>query len=173
MKPGRLPSERELPGLLDRLVCGELDELPRGRLLEWLDEDPLRWRACGLAFLEAQTWSQALGQWPLRELGSGVPLDQARSETSRRPISCDGATGKTQSVPVELAPSRQRRMAIRRTVIAAAVVVAFGMGLTLRDVVTPSIPTREQPVAGAASSGADGGNAGRQNHDAARTEEPL
>src|SRR5258707_481533 len=107
MKPGRMPPERELPGLLDRLVCGELDELPRGRLLEWLDEDPLRWRACGLAFLEAQTWSQALGQWPLREL------------------------------------------------------------------VTPSIPTREQPVAGAASSGADGGNAGRQNHDAARTEEPL
>jgi|GEM_PF-2109744 hypothetical protein len=44
---------------IDRLVSGDLPESDRRSLLAWLDEVPSRWRACALAFLEAQTWEQA------------------------------------------------------------------------------------------------------------------
>jgi hypothetical protein len=44
---------------IDRLVSGDLPEPERRSLLAWLDEDPVRWRSCGLAFLEAQAWQQA------------------------------------------------------------------------------------------------------------------
>jgi hypothetical protein len=46
---------------LDRLAAGDLPEPERRALLAWLDEVPARWRACGLAFLEAQVWEQAIG----------------------------------------------------------------------------------------------------------------
>ncbi len=45
---------------LDRLACGELDENTRKSLFIWLDAEPLRWRACALSFLEAQTWNESL-----------------------------------------------------------------------------------------------------------------
>jgi hypothetical protein len=44
---------------IDRLVSADLPEPDRRSLLAWLDEEPARWRACALAFLEAQTWEQA------------------------------------------------------------------------------------------------------------------
>ena len=47
---------------IDRLVSGDLPEPDRRSLLAWLDEEPTRWRACALAFLEAQTWEQATGR---------------------------------------------------------------------------------------------------------------
>jgi len=46
---------------LDRLVDGELDETARRALLGTLETEPDGWRRCALAFLEAQTWRQALG----------------------------------------------------------------------------------------------------------------
>jgi hypothetical protein len=46
---------------IDRLVSGDLPEADRRRLVVWLEEEPQRWRACGLAFLEAQLWEQAVG----------------------------------------------------------------------------------------------------------------
>jgi hypothetical protein len=45
---------------LDRLACGELDERARQQLLNWLESEPLRWRACALALLEAQAWNESL-----------------------------------------------------------------------------------------------------------------
>ncbi len=45
---------------LDRLAAGDLPESDRRSLLAWLDEEPTRWRACALAFLEAQVWEQAV-----------------------------------------------------------------------------------------------------------------
>jgi hypothetical protein len=47
---------------IDRLVSGDLPEPDRRSLLAWLDEEPARWRACALAFLEAQAWEQATGR---------------------------------------------------------------------------------------------------------------
>jgi hypothetical protein len=173
MKPERVTLEGEPSGLLDRLVCGELDERSRGRLLQWLEADPLRWRVAGLAFLEAQTWSQALGEWPLRENENSVSLDNTDSERSRRPADREGATGRTRAVPVSSEPSRHRRKAIHRAVIAAVVVFAFGSGLALRDFVNPLKRRHDRPLAGGAPREADGQNAGQENRGAPRAEEPV
>lgn len=53
-------TEARMQSLIDALVCGELDDGDRRQLLAWLDSDAARWRACGLAFLEAQMWEEAL-----------------------------------------------------------------------------------------------------------------
>lgn len=55
--------------LLDRLVDGELAGIERRQLLESLDKRPEGWRRCALAFLEAQSWREELGQ-VARGLGS-------------------------------------------------------------------------------------------------------
>src|SRR5207253_643240 len=46
--------------LLDHLVDGELADDERRELLMQLEKEPDGWRRCALAFLEAQTWRQAL-----------------------------------------------------------------------------------------------------------------
>jgi hypothetical protein len=48
--------------LFDRLVDGDLSAAERRRLLESLDARPDGWRRCALAFLEAQSWREDLGQ---------------------------------------------------------------------------------------------------------------
>ncbi|HEY3391774.1 MAG TPA: hypothetical protein VGK58_03650 [Lacipirellulaceae bacterium] len=48
--------------MFDRLVDGELSPAERRLLLASLDERPGGWRRCALAFLEAQCWSEGLGQ---------------------------------------------------------------------------------------------------------------
>ena len=45
---------------IDLLVTGELDEQARNSLIEWMEEEPSRWRTCGLAFLEAQLWRECM-----------------------------------------------------------------------------------------------------------------
>ena len=57
-------SQADMAAQLERLVAGELDEPSRGAVVAWLDKEPRRWRLCGLSFLEAQTWSAALAEWP-------------------------------------------------------------------------------------------------------------
>jgi hypothetical protein len=47
---------------LDRLVDGELPEAERRAVLLSLDQRPDEWRRCALAFLEAQTWKEVLGE---------------------------------------------------------------------------------------------------------------
>jgi hypothetical protein len=122
-----LAADEEMPSLLDSLVCDELDETARGRVVTWLEEDPVRWRQCGLAFLEAQAWSQALADWPRTSAGRGpTPAVEQLS------------------VPEE---SRRRRPALRRILAGLALCIAFGLGLAMRDVVVPRRPTVEQPVA--------------------------
>ncbi len=62
-----MPRENdESPGraddrLIDRLVDGELPDVERRQLLLRLETEPDGWRRCALAFLEAQTWREALG----------------------------------------------------------------------------------------------------------------
>src|SRR5262245_66209563 len=48
--------------LIDRLVDGELTGDERRQLLESFDKHPEGWRRCALAFLEAQSWREELGQ---------------------------------------------------------------------------------------------------------------
>src|SRR5205814_739732 len=48
--------------LLDRLVDGELSGNERRQLLESFDKRPEGWRRCALAFLEAQSWREEMGQ---------------------------------------------------------------------------------------------------------------
>src|SRR5262245_64910242 len=57
-------TDRAMQAQLDRLAAGELPENDRRSLLAWLDEDAARWRACALAFLEAQNWEAAAASWP-------------------------------------------------------------------------------------------------------------
>jgi len=57
-----------LTAQLDRLAGGDLPEADRRALLAWLDEEPARWRACALAFLESQVWEQAMGEGRRREI---------------------------------------------------------------------------------------------------------
>ena len=45
---------------LDRLVDGELSEPQRRELLSGLDREPEGWRRCALAFLEGQSWREAM-----------------------------------------------------------------------------------------------------------------
>ncbi len=119
--------EEEMPGDMDRLVCGELDETGRGRVLAWLEADPVRWRLCGLAFLEAQTWSQTLADWP------GTRKGRAPAAGVERRV-----------LPNE---SLRKRSTLPRVLAALAVCVAFTLGLAVRDIVVPPDPAIEQPVA--------------------------
>jgi hypothetical protein len=50
------------PQILDRLVDGELAEIERREVLQTLERQPDGWRQCALAFLEAQSWGEALTQ---------------------------------------------------------------------------------------------------------------
>ena len=45
---------------LDMLVDGELGDVERREVLTHLDTEPDGWRRCALAFLEAQSWRQAM-----------------------------------------------------------------------------------------------------------------
>ena len=68
--------DRAMQAQLDRLVAGELPESERRSLLAWLDEDISRWRACAVAFLEAQTWEAAASGWPLEKATAAVCAEQ-------------------------------------------------------------------------------------------------
>ncbi len=50
------------PQILDRLVDGELADGERREVLRTLERQPDGWRQCALAFLEAQSWGDALTQ---------------------------------------------------------------------------------------------------------------
>ncbi len=53
-------SENEFQSRLDRLVSGDLDDSTRAELILSMESNPQQWRACALAFLEAQLWSESM-----------------------------------------------------------------------------------------------------------------
>jgi hypothetical protein len=91
---------------LDRLAGGDLPENERSALLAWLDEEPARWRACGMAFLEAQMWQEAATASPAP--ASAIPAPQ----------------------PAVSAPpaKRRERWHVSMLALSAAVAVAFLTG---------------------------------------------
>jgi hypothetical protein len=111
---------------LERLACGELDQAARQPLIDWLERDPRRWRLCGLAFLEAQSWSTALGE--------------AHPESPPRPVMRDKAP--PQSLP--------RHVGIARTAaLAVSLAIAFALGWSTRPINSMSITSRDTHVDGA------------------------
>ncbi len=71
---------------IDLLADGELDERRRRELLLALEASPDGWRRCALAFLEAQTWGQALRGRALELAPSPVVAPTAApSRIVRRP----------------------------------------------------------------------------------------
>src|SRR6185295_877610 len=68
---------------LDRLACGELDETTRKNLFAWLDADPLRWRSCALALLEAQSWNESLEGITLANDGETCGRELRRGQEPR------------------------------------------------------------------------------------------
>jgi hypothetical protein len=89
--------------LIDRLVDGEVPDVERRALLLQLDAEPEGWRRCALAFLEAQSWREALN--PLA--GAGVARNLALPDLQgRRPRSWSRfatMTGLAASVAVAFA----------------------------------------------------------------------
>ncbi|HEV3167154.1 MAG TPA: hypothetical protein VGZ22_24310 [Isosphaeraceae bacterium] len=96
--------------LLDRLVDGELTEAERRTVLSQLETDPLGWRRCALAFLEAQAWRETFGSLTVEGASSiaGARLDE--------PVG---------SVPK---PSVVRRWGRARLAAAAGLLLAFTLG---------------------------------------------
>jgi hypothetical protein len=97
--------------LLDRLVDGELGEVERRELLLRLENEPGGWRRCALAFLEAQSWREAI-----------------------RPLALSARTA-AQPVMLSARPCRNRgswRRAARLTALVASLTAACLLGWTLR-----------------------------------------
>jgi hypothetical protein len=71
------------PQILDRLVDGELAETERREVLQTLERQPDGWRQCALAFLEAQSWGEALTQLARHpEEAARAPTESADSQQS-------------------------------------------------------------------------------------------
>lgn len=98
--------------LFDRLVDGELSAGERRRLLASLDERPDGWRRCALAFLEAQSWTEELGE-VVREAESITPAA---------------------TIPVAIALARRaaKGHGFQWLAIAAGLMLAFTLGLMWR-----------------------------------------
>lgn len=125
---------------IDALVCGELSEEERRELLTWLDADASRWRACGLAFLEAQAWGEALAD----------PVVTER---------CTKTTSEKSRLGIHLPVARQSKGA-RWSVpllMAAASIVAFACGVAVQEFrlrapqpvppIAQPLPASETPLA--------------------------
>jgi hypothetical protein len=107
---------------LELLVAGELDEHQRRTVINWLEEDPRRWRMCGLLFLEAQTWSQSLAGWSF-EVAERRTSQCHQIASARSPL-----------------PPRDRRRVRDAAVLAASVLVSFILGLALRHTAGNAAP---------------------------------
>ncbi len=83
------------------------------RSLNWLEEDPHRWRLCGLLFLESQMWSQVT-----RECACG-------NATKESPV----------PHPAVLAdkPQNRRRQLLNVAILAASVLLSFCLGFGTRN----------------------------------------
>jgi hypothetical protein len=96
--------------MFDRLVDGELPADERQQLLTSLDGRPDGWRRCALAFLEAQAWRSELKQI-VRESDTTPSLVRAA-----QPL-----------------PARTRGRRLQWFAVAACVLMAFTLGLAMRE----------------------------------------
>lgn len=120
------PTDDNLPTLddqrFDLLVDGELPESDRRNLLLTLDDLPGGWRRCALAFLEAQSWKEAM-----RFVGEESALEsQAAGTVGRR-----GFPGGTWGTLLA---------------VAASFLIALGLGLVWHEVWRPGAGARPSPI---------------------------
>lgn len=129
--------------LFDRLVDGELSEAERHELLKRLDESPQNWRRCALAFLEAQSWRESVGEMFAQLVGEQEPGRDhgvAPLEAGRSAVELDSATvaptPRTHSGPRpantpggERGSSRSRLAGRNLLALAAGFTVAFVTGI--------------------------------------------
>jgi hypothetical protein len=104
--------------LFDRLVDGELTAAERRELLSSLDGRPAGWRRCALVFLEAQTWQDEFGRL-VRD-----PIE--RSEAAPENINQRSAVRLVAGRPVT-----------SWFALAASIMIAFTLGLALRNFYLP------------------------------------
>jgi hypothetical protein len=83
------------PQILDRLVDGELAEAERREVLQTLERQPDGWRQCALAFLEAQSWGDALTE--LARHPESFSKDHAGAGESEKSLSAAAAALKIES----------------------------------------------------------------------------
>lgn len=121
--------------LIDRLVCGELNGDQRRTLLAWLDEQPQRWRLCGLAFLEAQAWQESCQEWDRAAdlVASGSAF--ARLPADRWPAS---RAGRRESVS-NPQKSLKRAHGLRGLALAGCVLAAFAGGTRFQAALQPDV----------------------------------
>jgi hypothetical protein len=112
---------------LDRLACGELDENTRKNLFIWLDAEPLRWRSCALALLEAQSWNESL---------EGITLTDDK-ETCGRELRRGQETG-AELCQQPRAPRTAFRWAPLAS-LAAILLIAFSLGALSRGWLAPQV----------------------------------
>ena len=103
-----------------RLVSGDLRESDRTQLLEWLDAEPLRWRRCGLAFLESQVLREAIAG--LCEETKGLLPAAGDDKAELASIQDKGRRQR---------PRHQRRL-LGLVAVAAVLFFAFGVGWLAR-----------------------------------------
>jgi len=142
--------------LLDLLVDGELDERRRRQLLLSFEEQPSGWRRCALAFLEAQSWGGSfkamLKEQPAVPAGSEVtPAANASpmGDSSRPQLAVVSSSGESVaggSVPA--GPRTAKRpwqvRPLSGLAMAASMLVAFTLGIALRNSYAPSEAERPQ-----------------------------
>lgn len=100
--------------LIDRLIDGELAADERRQLLQSFDNRPEGWRRCALAFLEAQSWREELGQ-----VARGCATETRETKTPGPSVSVSRKSMWTRGA-MWLA-------------MAAGLLVAFGLGTMRRD----------------------------------------
>ncbi len=112
----------------DLLVDDELNEEDRRELLSGLDERPGGWRACALAFLEAQSWR--------KEFGAIVREPAGREASRKQPV---GQGSPEQEPAVTVSPGRpggwlrSAQNSVMIAAMAASFLAALWLGLRLKE----------------------------------------
>jgi hypothetical protein len=118
-------------GLLDRLATGDLDGPSRRELFAWLDREPALWRRCALALLEARELELALGDWKAEGRSEMVPRPRwekpCLDERSKVVTDSVLATPEPPLPRIQVRPWRVHPLAL-----AASLLIAFGLGMTMR-----------------------------------------
>jgi len=144
MNEPRLGNDRQI-GLLDRLATGDLDGPSRRELFAWLDREPTLWRRCALALLEARELEQALGDWKAESNLDHVSRPRQGHRYSEG-VSRPGTDSQPAAPGLALPLVQARCWRAHPLALAASMLVAFGLGMTIRgDGIAPQAILNTRP----------------------------